>query len=66
MITSEFYQKLPLYRTAFSPAFNAYVGISRVTTNSAGEPLLDCYYQDHLGYFQNHYFHPEELTNYCL
>ena len=59
-----FAEDLLTYRTAFSRGPNQPVIINEVRLNSLGEVLLDCEYQDVHGFSQNHFFHPDELTDY--
>jgi hypothetical protein len=36
----DFLKKLPLYKTAFSPLYETYVGIVSVYYDDAGEPII--------------------------
>jgi hypothetical protein len=38
----DFLKKLPLYKTAYSPLYETYVGIVKVRYDDLGEPILDC------------------------
>lgn len=35
-------KKLPLYKTAYSPLYQTYVGINNVYYDVDGEPILSC------------------------
>ncbi len=39
----DFLKKLPLYRTAYSPLYETFVGIRKVWYDDLGEPILDCH-----------------------
>ena len=62
---SDFRKKLHLYKTAFSPLYDTYVGIQRVREDEDGFPILDCtvagWRKDILVSFR-----PHELESFCL
>jgi hypothetical protein len=62
---SDFRKKLHLYKTAFSPLYDTYVGIRRVREDEDGFPILDCtvagWRDDILVSFR-----PHELESFCL
>jgi hypothetical protein len=60
-----FEKKLPLYRTAWSPLYETFVGIKKVRQDDTGRYILDCtiagYPEDQIVLFR-----PEELERYVL
>jgi hypothetical protein len=40
MMDTDFLKKLPLYKTAYSPLYQTYVGIENVYYDEAGEPII--------------------------
>lgn len=62
---SNFRKKLHLYKTAFSPLYDTYVGIRKVREDKDGFPILDCTVagmsEDVLVSFR-----PHELKSFCL
>lgn len=60
----EFFEKLPLYKTAWSPLYREYVSIKKVRHDSDQRPILDCTVGSLDG--QVHLFRVEELTNYTF
>jgi len=62
---SDFRKKLHLYKTAFSPLYDTYVGIQNVREDEDGFPILDCTVagmsKDVLVLFR-----PSELKSFCL
>ena len=62
---SDFRKKLHLYKTAFSPLYDTYVGIREVREDKGGFPILDCTVagmsKDVLVSFR-----PHELKDFCL
>jgi hypothetical protein len=59
---ANFLEKLPMYKTAYSPLYDAYVGIKEVV-NGAGGILLRC---NVVGMDNEILFNVEELEDYCL
>lgn len=60
----DFFEKLPLYKTAWSPLYGEYVSIKKVRYDSDQRPILDCTVGSSNG--QTHLFRVEELTNYTF
>ena len=60
-----FFEKLSLYKTAFSPLYNQYVGIIGVHLNDIGELIITAYLAS-TSKENCILFHPEELTNFVL
>ena len=59
----DFEAKLRLYKTAFSPLHDTYVGIQNVRKLSDGSYVLDCvvpFFEDLI------MFRPHELTNFVM
>lgn len=66
MLSEDFKAKLPLYKTAYSPQFNAYVSLRKIKFDQSGEPLIYAVFEyddpdDMVIVFRHH-----ELTKYCL
>ena len=59
----DFEAKLPLYSTAFSPIYDAYVGIENVRKLADGSYILDCVVPNTEGLIM---FRPNELTNFVM
>lgn len=57
--------KIELYKTAYSPLHEEFVGIRKVRYDDNGRTILDChvngYPEDHI-----HLFRENELTDYVL
>ena len=57
--------KLRLYKTAYSPLYETFVGIKNVRKDDRGEFILDCtvagHPKDHI-----HLFRVHELERFCL
>lgn len=62
---TDFEKKLPIYKTAFSPTHDTYVGICGVFKDIMGRYIVEATVagqpKDRL-----YIFRVEELTNYCL
>lgn len=63
-LEDDFFKKLPLYKTAWSPLHGEYVSIKNVRYDSDKRPILDCTIGSLNG--QIHLFRVEELTNYVI
>lgn len=59
----DFEAKLPLYKIAFSPLYNTYVGIEKVHKLSDGSYVLNCMVPLKADMVL---FRPHELTNYVM
>ena len=62
-IDLDFEAKLHLYKTAFSPLYNTYVGIEKVRKLADGSYVLNCTVASKTDIVL---FRPYELTNYVL
>lgn len=59
--------KLELYKTAYSPLFDSYVGIKKVRYDDSNNAILDCeMYDSETNTKIPMIFRENELTQYCL
>lgn len=64
---SEFLQKLPLFKTAYSPLFETYVGIKHYQVHDDGIIIVGYFYDPDDGTLHDdHLFRHDELTRYCI
>lgn len=66
MDINAFAEKLPMYKTAYSPLYERYVAIRNVRYDSDNRPIIDASFGLHDDVDEYILFRPEELTNYCL
>jgi hypothetical protein len=61
----DFFKKLYLYKTAFSPLHDRYVGIKKVQRDAFGGYWITAHVTGYPEY-ETYLFRPFELTMYCL